>query len=196
MRTLLVLLLLAPGLHAQTVVDLEDALRMARTEAIAVQRAGVDVQSAQIAIDAIEDGRLPSLSLDAGGGQRYGLSFDQTSGDLTQATVESLDLGVRASYVVFDGFERRAATNAATALLRSAELDQARAEQVTGVAVLDGYFAVAQADAAEAIALENVEAQRDLLAEIEVQAEYGERPQYEVSQQQERVAAAQANVLT
>ncbi len=192
---LFALVLLSLPLNAQTEVPLDEALRLARTQALAVRRAGTQVQTARIALEAVEDRRLPSLNLEAGGGQRYGLSFDQTTGGLTQATVESLDLGVSASYVVFDGFERRALTNAATALLRSAELDQARAEQFTGVAVLEGYLAVAQADAAREIASENVEAQADLLSEIEVQVQYGERPQYEVSQQQERVAAAQAAVL-
>lgn len=192
---LLSLLLLAAPLAAQTVVPLNDALGIARTQTLEVLRADARVQSARITAESIEDRRWPSLSLSAGGGQRYGLSFDQTSGDLTQATVESLDLGLQANYVVFDGYERRAETSAADADLKSAQLTRARAAQQAGVAVLNGYLAIAQAEAATTIARENVAAQTDLLAEIAVQVTYGERAQYEQSQQEERVATAQAAVL-
>lgn len=192
---LLGLVSFAAPLAAQTPVPLAEALDRAKMTAIGVLRADAQVESARISAASIDDGRWPSLSLSAGGGQRYGLSFDQTSGDLTQSTVESLDLGLRASYVVFDGYERRAQSLSAQADLRAAELTRERAAQETGVAVLDGYLAIAQAEAARAVATENVTAERDLLAEITVQVEYGARPSYEQLQQEERVATAQLGVL-
>lgn len=198
MRRILFLLsvLTAAPLAAQTPVPLRSALALARTGDLDVLRAQAQVQSARIAAESIDDRKWPSLSLSAGGGQRYGLSFDQTSGDLTQATVESLDLGLSARYVLFDGWERRAQALSAQADLRAAGLTRERAEQQAGVAVLNGYLAIAQAEAARTIAQENVAAETDLLAEIAVQVEYGARPPYEQSQQEERVASARSAVLT
>lgn len=197
MRALLALALsaLAAPLGAQTVVPLEEALVLARQQTIAVLRADAGVRAARVTTEAVADRRWPSLQLAAGGGQRYGLSLDQTIGGLTQETVESVDLGLSASYVVFDGFERRAEARSAEAGLRAAELDRARAEQVAAVAVLEGYLAVAQASADRRVAVETLGAQRALLAEVEVQVEMGERPASETAQQHERVATARGAVL-
>lgn len=102
---LLPLFLTAP-LAAQTPVPLDEALRLARVQAADVLRADADVLASRASVEAAADRRWPALSLRAGGGQRYGLAFDQTSGDLTQATVESVDLGLDADYVVYDGGAR------------------------------------------------------------------------------------------
>lgn len=191
----LLVLLSAASPTAQTVVPLDEALGLAETNAIDVLRAEAQVQSAQIAAQSLDAQRWPSLALNLGGGQRYGLSFDQTSGGLTQSTVESMDVGVSASYVVFDGFERRARVLSAEADVQAARLTRERAEQHAGVAVLNGYLAVAQAEAAREIAVETVAAERDLLAEIAVQVDVGLRPPYERSQQEERVAAAEGAIV-
>lgn len=176
-------------------VRLDEALGMARGQAIGVLRAAAQVEASSAAFDAVRDSRWPALSLDVGGGQRYGLSFDQTSGGLTQSTVESVDAGLSADVVVFDGFERRAASRSAEAGVRAAELTRARAEQEAAVAVLQGFLAVAQAEAARTVGQEDVAAQEALLAEVRAQVEFGARPGFEVSQQEERVATAQSAVL-
>ena len=168
---------------------------MARERALDVLRADAAIAQARITLDAVSDRGQPSLALSVGGGQRYGLSFDQTSGGLTQSRVESFDVGVDVGYTLFDGYARRADARAAQATLRVAELDRARARQMAGLAVLQGYLAIAQARAAAQVAAQDVATQRELLEAVAVQAEYGERPAYEVTQQRERVATAQARGL-
>ena len=192
---LALLLLSAPALAQTRAVPLDEALDVARTRAVAVLRADAAVEGARVSVEAVGARRWPSLSLRAGGGQRYGLAFDQTSGGLTQATVESIDVGLDADYVVYDGGARAADARAADAGLQAALLDRERAGQRAAEAVVEGYRAVARADAARAVAAEALAAQRDLLAEVEVQVELGERPAYEAAQQRERVAAAQGDAL-
>ena len=187
----LLALLLASSSHAQTVVSLDDALERARSESLPVLQAAAQVASANATLAAVDDGRWPSLSLSMGGGQRYGLAFDQTTGGLTQATVEAVDVGLSARYVVFDGFERRAQRRSAEASLRAAELTRVRAGQDVAQTILSGYLAVAEAEALQAIALANEDAERQLLEEVEAQVEFGARPALEIEQQLERVAAAQ-----
>lgn len=187
----LLVLLLASSTRAQTVVTLDEALDTARSESLPVLQASAQVASASASLAAVEDSRWPSLSLSMAGGQRYGLAFDQTTGGLTQATVEAVDLGLSARYVVFDGFERRAQRTSAEATLRAAELTRVRAGQDAAQAVLAGYLAIAEAEALQAIALATEEAERELLEEVEAQVEFGARPAFEVEQQLERVATAQ-----
>ncbi|MEL6614313.1 MAG: TolC family protein [Bacteroidota bacterium] len=188
--------LLAASAQAQTVVRLDEALALAETQSVDVLRADARVFASTVAVEAVDAQRWPSLNLSAGGGQRYGLSFDQTSGALTQSTVESMSVGLDARYVVFDGFERRAERRAAEAGLREAELSRAQRRQQARVEVLGGYLAAARADAARGVAKEALEAERGLLGEIEVRVEFGDRPASEIAQQQERIAAAQSAVLT
>ncbi|MEM1056633.1 MAG: TolC family protein [Bacteroidota bacterium] len=196
MRTLLLALLLLPATsRAQTVVSLHEALILAEDRSLEVLRADARIATSTAAVDAVSDQRWPSLGLNAGGGQRYGLSFDQTSGALTQSTVESMNLGVSAQYVVFDGFERRAEQRVAEAGLREAELDRVRAQQQARVAVLTGYLAVARAVAAREVAEESAEAEAGLLREIETRIAFGDRPTSDAAQQRERVAAAQGAIL-
>ena len=173
------------------VVPLDEALANARSESLPVLQAAAQVASARATVAAVDDSRWPSLSLSMGGGQRYGLAFDQTTGDLTQATVEAVDVGLSAQYVVFDGFERRAQHLSAEASLRAAELRRVRAGQEAAQAVLKAYLAVAEAEALQAIAMASEEAERQLLAEAEAQVEFGARPAFEIEQQRERVAASQ-----
>ncbi|GAB5535830.1 MAG: hypothetical protein Rubg2KO_20790 [Rubricoccaceae bacterium] len=182
---------LASSSAAQAVIPLEEALSRARAESLPVLSAAAQVASANASLAAVDDRRWPSLSLSMGGGQRYGLAFDQTTGGLTQATIESVDAGLSARYVVFDGFERRAERRSAEASLRAAELTRVRAGQNAAQAVLSGYLSVAEAEALQSIATASEAAERQLLAEVEAQVEFGARPAFEVEQQLERVAAAQ-----
>ena len=189
-------LALAASAASQTVVPLDEALDLARTRSLDVLRASADVASARASAEAVADRRWPSLDLYSGAGQRYGLAFDQTVGDLTQSTTEEVDVGVSGRYVVFDGFERRAQARSTDATLQAAELSRAQAEQRAVAAVLQGYLAVAQAEASRTVAEAAVEAAEVLMAEVAVQVAHGARPAAEEAQQRERLAAAQSTVLS
>ena len=189
------LLALGAAVQAQTTVPLGEALATARAQAADVLRADADVLASRAAVEAAAGRRWPSLSLRAGGGQRYGLAFDQTSGGLTQAAVESVDLGLDADYVVYDGGARTADARAAEAGLEAARLGRERAARRAEAAVVGGYLDAARARAARGVAEADLAAQRDLLDAVAVQVEFGERPASETAQQEERVAAARGAVL-
>ena len=176
-------------------VPLDRALEIAREQSVAVLRAQAEIARARAATAAVEARRWPTLDLNAGGGQRYGLAFDQTAGALTQSTTESVDLGLGAGYTVYDGGARVADQRAAQAGLRAAQADRERAAQQATAAVVEGYRAVAQAHARRAVAEEALDAERELLAAVRVRVEVGERAASEVALQQERVAAAEGDVL-
>ena len=197
MRTLplAVLLLAGPALAQPEAVPLDRALEIARDQSVAVLRARVGVERARASTAVASARRWPTLDLRAGGGQRYGLAFDQTAGALTQSTIESVDVGLDAGYTVYDGGARAADLRAAEADLRAAELDRERAAQQATAVVVEGYLAVAQAEARRSVATQTLAAERELLDAVRVRVEVGERAASEVAVQQERVAAAQGEVL-
>ncbi|WP_412060717.1 TolC family protein [Rubrivirga sp. IMCC45206] len=193
MRTALLLVLLAAGASAQPaerVVPLGEALGLARAHSAAVLRAAAEAEAARASLDAARASRQPAVSAYGGGGQRYGLAFDQTTGGLTQATVESVDLGLAAEVVVFDGFETRARAASAESALLAARLGGERAAHAAAAETLRGYLAIAQARAAIEVATADAEAQARLAAEVAAQVALGARPASETAEQAERVAAA------
>ena len=193
LRTVALVGLVLPGVlptRAQTVLSLPEALDRAREQSLVVRSADAAVAAQGARLDGIRGERLPAVSLDVGGGQRYGLSFDQTTGSLTQQAVESVDAGLSAQWVVFDGAARRARQRAAEADMQGAALDRTRAGIVAQIEVLRVVLARAQAASAVEIATAQVVAEEQLRSEVRVQVEAGARPPYEGLQQDERVAAA------
>lgn len=198
MRVLIAFAALSVSVAAQpapTVVPLDRALALAAERAVAVLQASAAVESAQARRAQARDALWPTLSASAGAGQRYGLAFDQTTGDLTQATVEALDVGLFAQAVVYDGGARKAQDRAATAAIEAALAGGDRARQQARSAVVERYLAVAQANAARDVARAEVEAQQRLAVEVQALVDLGARPASEVAQQQERLAAARGAVL-
>lgn len=177
---------------AQTVIPMDEALSLARQQSVGVRRAASALMAQEARLAGIRGQRLPALSLDVGGGQRYGLSFDQTTGSLTQQAVESVDAGLSAQWVVFDGAARRARQRAAEADVEGAGLNRERAALIAQAEVLRAALARARAAAAVEIAEAQVAAEERLRDEVRVQIEAGTRPPYEGLQQDERVAAAHA----
>lgn len=199
MRTVLLLLVVAVwpvAPRAQpTVIPLDRALALARERSSAVLAAAADVDGALASLSQARDARWPSLTASAGAGQRYGLAFDQTTGGLTQATVEALDLGLYAQAVVYDGGARRARVRSAQAAIAAAQAGGDLAREWAALETLDGFLAAAQAEAALTVAQAEVQAQERLMAEVETLVEFGVRPASETAQQRERLAAARGSVL-
>ena len=176
-------------------LPLDEALALARRQSVAVLRAAADEASAEAALAAVRAERWPSLAASVGAGQRYGLGFDETTGALTQETVEAVDAGLFGEAVVFDGAERRRRERAAAAARRAAALGGEEAARGAAVAVVRGYLAVAQAEAARAVAEAEVAAQERLSDLVAAQVEAGARPASETAEQAERLAAARLSAL-
>lgn len=196
MRALALLVALAGAAAAQPrAVPLAEALDLARRHSVAVLRAAADEAGAEASLAAVRAERWPALSASVGAGQRYGLGFDATTGALTQETVESADVALFGEAVVFDGGEWRRRARAADAERRAAALGGAEAVRRAEIAVVRGYLAVAQAEAAREVAEAEVAAQERLAAEVAAQVAAGARPASETAEQAERLAAARLGAL-
>ena len=195
----LVLAALAVPVHAQasdsTVVTLAEAVALAVDQSPEVRRALVADRGRAEAVRGARAGRLPTVSLQVSPGQRYGLGFDQTTGQAVSQTVETLNLGVGGSISLYDGGRTKA-------LVREAEfqrdaategLDRTRQQVALDVAqqfltlLLDREVAQISAEALEA-----AQQQRRQVAEL---VEAGARARGDLIAQDAVVAERQTAVI-
>ncbi len=193
----LMAIVLAASADAQPprVLTLEDALAIARTQATIVQQAELEVAVTDAVVAQSRSSHWPSFNLYTVGSQLYGLSFDQTAGQLTQQTTEYAETGISASWTVFDGFARQARVAGAEAGRDAARLRHARAEEAAVHETLGLFFTVANASAMVNVVQANLEAQQRQGAVVRDQTDSGLRPTSEIFLQQERIADAELRVL-
>jgi outer membrane protein len=188
--------LAAAGARAQgRILTLDEVVALARTQAVAVRQAALEVEAREADLVGARGRRWPALGLYTNASQNYGLAFDQTAGQLTQATTEFASFGTEASWTVFDGYAAAAAVANATASRAEAERQEERARQTAVNEALRLYFEAVTAGAARAIAEENLEAQRQQHRLVAAQIREGLRPQTEIHLQEERLAEAELAVL-
>lgn len=181
--------------QAPRVLTLDDVVALARTQAAAVERAHLDVAISEASVTQAQAGRWPSFNLYSAGSQRYGLSFDQTAGQLTQETSEYAESGITASWTVFDGFARQASIASARAGRDAARFQHVRTEQAAVTDALRLFYEVASAGATLDVVRSNVDTQERQFAMVDAQIEAGLRPASEIYLQQERLADAELQVL-
>jgi len=137
LRSLFALLLLAPAAAAQdpTEITLADAVRRALVESPDVRRTEAGDRGRSAAVRAARAARLPSLTLSATPSQRYGLGFDQTTGNVVSQTVESLNVGAQASLSLYDGGRTSALVREARLRIEAAEAGLGRTRQQVALEV-------------------------------------------------------------
>lgn len=188
--------LFAAGVQAQDrLLTLDEVVALARTQSVAVQQAALEVEARDADLAGARGRRWPSLGLYSNASQNYGLAFDQTAGQLTQATTEFASAGVEVGWTVFDGYATAAAVANATAGRAEAERREERARQTAVNEALRLYFEAVTAGAAREIAAQNLEAQRQQGRLVEAQIREGLRPETEIHLQEERLAEAELAVL-
>lgn len=194
---LVALVLLLPCARAQPVrtVTLAEAVALARAQGTAVRQAATLVGEREAAVAEARGRYYPSVSAYTSGGQNYGLSFDQTAGQLTQQTTEALQVGGEVDWTVYDGGARRAGLAAARADLAASASTRDRTVQVAVSDVFQQFCAFTAAQAEARVARENVAAQRQQLALVDATIAAGIRPRVERIQQDERLAEADLAVL-
>ena len=115
----LVLLALASStVHAQSdPITLGEAIQTALDRSTDLQRAETGDRARVLAVQGARAGRLPTLNLQVSPRQQYGLAFDQTTGQLSSQTSETMNIGIGGQITVYDGGRTRAA-------VRQAELER------------------------------------------------------------------------
>ena len=150
--TLAALAAWAPAVRAQTpdslateppgrpTLTIGDAVRIALDRSPDLDRATVADRSAALAVRGAEAARLPNVVAQVGPTQQFGLGFDQTTGQLSSQSTQSLSLGLQADIRLFDGQRTRYAVEGARFDREAAAVGVARTEQQVALDVAQRFL--------------------------------------------------------
>lgn len=158
-------------------------------------RLGDDAASLNVSSARADALPLPFVSASVTPSQRYGLAFDQTTGQLTSQTSESLNLGVNASIDLFDGFRNSRLLEQARINRSVATFTVERTRQQVVFDVSSRFLQVLLDSEIVAIRTENLDAQRQLLDQVDALVEAGMRARADLFAQQAVVAQAELAML-
>jgi len=191
------LALLAFPAVAQQVITFDEAIRLGLARSLDLREATVGDEAAALNVERARADVLPLPLIEASvqPTQRYGLAFDQTTGQLTSQTSESVNVGLSASVNLFDGFRDRRALEQARIERTAAGLTLERTRQQVAFDVASRFLQVLLDAEIVRIREEALAAQRAQLAQVEALVEAGTRARADVYSQQAAVAEAEAALL-
>lgn len=207
-RMLLFALLLASGMfllspggvrhaHAQEarVITFDEALRIALERNVQVKQSGNDIELSARQVFQRRMNFFPSFSMSTNGSRGSGFAQDQAGRNI-QFTNQNLNGSVSGQMNLFDGFANIASFRQSQHTLRATELTYDQTRQTVAFDVANNFLFYVNGGQLVLIQQENLEAQRQLLAQIEEFVNVGSRPISDLYQQQAATAQAELNVLT
>ena len=179
--------------EAPRIITLDEAIRIGLTQSPDLRSAELSDEAAGLGVrDALAEALpLPFISLGLQPTQRYGLAFDQTTGQLTSQTSEALNVGVSASVNLFSGFHDKRALAQARLQRRASAASLNRTRQQVAVDVASRFLQVLLDREIVLIRAENLVAQEALLEQVEALVNVGSRPPADQYTQQAVVAQAE-----
>ena len=190
-------LVLAAPAWAQdsTAISLADAVARAVEESPEVRRAEAAERGQTLAVRAARAGRLPTLDIQVSPQQRYGLGFDQTTGEVVSQTVETVAANVFASLPLYDGGRTSALVREARLRRDAAEVGLERTRQQVALDVAQQFLTLLLDREIADIETENLEAAQSQLARVVELVEAGARPRGDVFAQEAVVAQRRTAVV-
>src|SRR3954471_17853292 len=179
-----------------TLVTFDEALKLALRQNTGVRQAqntadlnGATVKQQKLAF-------LPSLSVNANTAQDYGRNFNQSEGQITNTTTNTLNAGLSSSVTLFDGMKNVANLRSAQAGEQASEQELSRAKQTAVFTVASNFLSLVTLRQQLAVQQQKLTAQEALENQISQFVKAGSRPVSDLYQQQASVASARAGVVT
>ncbi len=205
---------MATGVSAQVPPDsaltLGDAVRLALTRSLDVERAGYAVALRALDVRAADAAGDPELSVSAGPTLRYARGYetdffgipDSTGGTpgVELGTGGEVSLGVTAgvqlSLPLYDGGARRAGRQAAERVLEASRRDRDRTAETVANQAATQFVQVLQAQDLVRVEESGLASDRALLARVRAEYDVGNRSLGDVLQQQAALAQGQQRLAT
>ncbi len=197
--TFLILGLLVAGTavaqQAPREITFDEALRIGLEQNTTLRQATTAAEARSLDVSLNRSAFLPSLSASVRPVQNYGLTFDQTTGQLEQETTEQLNASVSANLNLFNGFRDQASLRQARVQREASEFSLGRARQDVLFNVANQFLQVLLNQELVAIQEQNLEADRVQRDRIEQLVEGGVRARADALQQEALVAQRELQVL-
>ena len=193
------LLLAAGGVrHAQAqqpqVITFDEAIRIALDRNIQVKQSGNNIELSARQVFQRRMDFLPSFSMSTNGSRGSGFAQDQAGRNI-QFTSQNLNGSLSGQINLFDGFANIAALRQSRHNLQASELTYDQTRETVAFDVASNFLLYVNGGQLVVIQQENLEAQRQLLAQIEEFVNVGSRPISDLYQQQAATAQSELDVL-
>ena len=196
MRTALVAVLAAAGImmadraaaqEAQR-ITFDDAISIALRQSSAIARSDNAQALNALSVTDAKMNFLPDLRLSTSGSQ------DLQSSGIGGAS-QSMNARLSSSVTVFDGFANMASLRRAELQEQAGSMDAERTRQDVVFSVISGYLTLIEAREQLKVAEDDVAAQGDREAELQIMVDRGSRPIADLYQQRASVAAARSTLV-
>lgn len=138
---------------------------------------------------------LPDLQLSSGTSRTFGRSFSQEEGQILSETSDFFDADLSMSVDLFNGFERFASMRRAGLQEEASTMRLERTRQEVIFQVAEAFTSLLLARQLSQVRAGELEAQQELLEQVEGLVEVGRRPVSDLYQQQAARAEAQAALV-
>ncbi|MFL5616009.1 MAG: TolC family protein [Gemmatimonadaceae bacterium] len=185
-----------PAAKPTATVTFDEALKLALKQNTGVRQAQNTAALNSATVTQQKLAFLPSVSLSANTAQDYGRNFNQSEGQITNTTTNTLNAGLSSSVTLFDGMKNVANLRSAQADENASEQDLSRAKQTAVFTVASNFLSLVTQQQQLAVQQQNLTAQEALENQISQFVKAGSRPVSDLYQQQASVASARAAVVT
>ena len=181
----------APGAK----IGLQDAIALALRQSVDVKQSENSVASSNATVESKQGAFLPSVALNSSTARSVGRAG---SGSLAGAssTAQSLNTGISASFVVFDGMRNVNELRQAKLDVSANTNDLTRTRQTAVYTVATNYLTLSTAEGQLAVQKQNLAAQEQQEQQLQTQVKAGARSISDLYQQQATTASARAGVVT
>jgi outer membrane protein len=192
-----ILLALSAAAAAQNArsITFQEALSLALEHNVTLRQAQNAEALSKIAVSEARSQFLPNLQLSTQGAKNFGRNFNQSLGQITSTTTNSLSLNLSSGVVLFDGFGNTAALEEAKLSGQASERDVKRARETTAFTVATNFLALIQQQEQLRVQRENLAAQVALEQQIQTYVDAGARTIADLYQQQASVASARFSLV-
>lgn len=197
LRVLLVFALLRPvaSLAAEEPLTLERAVQLALERNTDLRRLENQVTLGEASVRQAAAQSHPNLNLSVSPAERFGRTFDQSTGQVETDRNESLSLRASSSVSLFDGYANEAALKGARLDLEASRKELEQARQRIAYETASRFLDIFAAQALIRVEQENLAAQRQQLERIRAYWEQGTRSRTDVLQQEAALASAELRLV-
>ncbi|MDX2495691.1 MAG: TolC family protein [Desulfuromusa sp.] len=182
-------------IHAEQVLSLEQAVRIALKKSPDLAQQVNAVESADISLSQQQTDLYPDLAIAATGSKRFDKAFGQTTSQTENRNFASISTELSSSVNLFNGFADIAAIKSAEFELGAVRETLSRAEQTLVFETISNFIQVLTDQALIHVEEENLEENRKLLESIESFYQAGRLAISDLYQQQAETKQAELDLL-
>lgn len=181
--------------NAQQVITLRESIELAKTNNLQVKQAQFQAALSEQDVKQAKMNFYPRVNAGADGNLRWGKSFDQLTGGLTES-ITSLNGSVNASVPIFQGFQRVNQVAANKYLLLADQSNAERIESDLVLAVVTTYLEALTNQDLLTAGKQQLSLSQEQLKVEEINFEVGNRTLADLSQAKSQVATDELNVTS